>query len=74
MTRKKKAAVEKDSEKNHPDTNNQEKEDGSSKYCEVKMIGHPIPDVNILKDKRKGFTEEEIVNIYCNLQGIQKFV
>ena len=30
----------------------------------------PIPDVNILKDKRKGYTKEEIVNIYCNLQDI----
>ena len=61
-----------ESTKMHPDRNNQEKEDDSSRYCEVKEISHPIPDVNILKDKRKGFTKEEIVNIYCNLQDIQK--
>ena len=60
-----------ESEKIHPDTNNHEKEDVSSRDSEGKEISHSIPDVNILKDKRKGFTKEEIVNIYCNLQGIQ---
>ena len=62
----------KESEKKHPDTNNQEKEDDSSRYCEGKEITHPTQDVNILKDKRKGFTKENIVNIYCNLQDIKK--
>ena len=59
-------------EKLHPDTNNPEKVDESSDYCEVKEISHSVPDMNILKDKRKGFTKEEILNIYCNLQDIQK--
>lgn len=33
-------------------------------------ISSKIPDMNILKDKKKGYTKEEIVNIYCNLQDI----
>ena len=61
-----------ESDKIHPDTRNQEIEDDRSKYCEGKEISHAVPDVNILKDKRKGFTKEEIVNIYCNLQDFQK--
>ena len=61
-----------ESEKIHSDTNNQEKEDVSSRDSEGKEISHSIPDVNILKDKRKGFTKEDIVNIYCNLQDIKK--
>ena len=39
-------------------------------HCEKKEDIPTIPDVNILKDKRKGYTKEEIVNIYCNLQDI----
>ena len=48
----------------------EDKDEESLKYAEIFESTSDVPNMNLLKDKRRGYTKDEIVNIYCNLAEI----